>query len=618
MKIFLLDLWHDLRAKRLAPVAVVLLAGLVAVPVLLAKPAEEPAPAPVTAAPSSTTDRNKLAALAKVKLGEEAVGKGSTLGTFDPDNPFTPPKGTMKKDSAATAGPSGPSDSPERRRTRPPEEPARSGGGTIGGDTRLVALTGGGGTPAPQPQTTVYKYVVDLSFTANGRTRHIKGLEKLDMLPSDSSPLLIFMGVTPKGSDAVFLVDSTLEAAGEGRCKPSELGVRLRVHRRRQRVRLHREGQRRHLHHPDRGDPQGEGGRTGRRARRAPRPAPPSGRTAASPCRSWPTSWSWPATVSITPALTTKADRERAMRRISITCLTLVAAALLMLPAVASAQSKKRAKASTPQITRVQPMRISVGGTLTITGRNFKAKRTKNTVIFRASDGRTAFVKPRRATSRRLVLTVSASVARLLTVANSRQQPTRLKLRVLAGKFSKFTPKRLSPVVTATGDGDGTPGGPGGGGTVVCDSSPDHDGDLLSNSDELSVQHRPLPRRYRRRSDDGRLGVLGGQGPQHQGRPLPRRASVPERPGSDRWRGAGARFSSYDFDGDGLTTLEEYRAWRYTGERRGHEPARASASSRSSATATARSTAAPATRRRAPQWQSSNYGLRPTRPSRSP
>jgi hypothetical protein len=30
------------------------------------------------------------------------------------------------------------------------------------------------------------------------------------------------MGVTAKGGDAVFLVDSTLEAAGEGRCKPSE------------------------------------------------------------------------------------------------------------------------------------------------------------------------------------------------------------------------------------------------------------------------------------------------------------------------------------------------------------------------------------------------------------
>ena len=64
--------------------------------------------------------------------------------------------------------------------------------------------------------------MVDLTFTANGHTRRIKGMEKLEMLPNQNSPLLIFMGVTPKGSDAVFLVDSTLEAAGEGRCKPSE------------------------------------------------------------------------------------------------------------------------------------------------------------------------------------------------------------------------------------------------------------------------------------------------------------------------------------------------------------------------------------------------------------
>ena len=64
--------------------------------------------------------------------------------------------------------------------------------------------------------------MVDLTFKANGHTRRIKGMEKLDMLPNQSAPLLIFMGVTPKGSNAVFLVDSTLKAAGEGKCRPSE------------------------------------------------------------------------------------------------------------------------------------------------------------------------------------------------------------------------------------------------------------------------------------------------------------------------------------------------------------------------------------------------------------
>ncbi|MGH3100019.1 MAG: hypothetical protein ACRDPU_03450, partial [Thermoleophilia bacterium] len=83
----------------------------------------------------------------------------------------------------------------------------------------------GGGTTPPSgddtPTTTVYKYVVDVTFTANGRTRRIKGMEKLDMLPNQSSPLLIAMGVTADGGNAVFMVHATLKAAGEGTCKPS-------------------------------------------------------------------------------------------------------------------------------------------------------------------------------------------------------------------------------------------------------------------------------------------------------------------------------------------------------------------------------------------------------------
>ena len=222
MQVFLLDLWHDLREKRLAPVAVVLLLGLVAVPVLLAKPAEDPGPAPVAAAPKKA-DNEALAALTKVKLGEDATGKGSTLGVFDPDNPFKPPKGTIKKDGVTSPADAGPGDVSGTPGSPSPGGDVTDGGALGGGGVTSPGVTipgtGGGGG---QTTTTVYKYVVDLTFKANGRTRHIKGMEKLDMLPSDSSPLLIFMGVTPKGADAVFLVDSTLEAAGEGRCKPSE------------------------------------------------------------------------------------------------------------------------------------------------------------------------------------------------------------------------------------------------------------------------------------------------------------------------------------------------------------------------------------------------------------
>ena len=216
MKIFMLDLWHDLKEKRLWPVAVVLLAALVAVPVLLAKPSSAPSSAPPVVKASGPKP-DVLKQLAKVKLGEDVPGDGSTLGVFDPGDPFKPPKGAIKKTD------DGSSDKPSSGIEPSPTGP---GGGDTGGDL------GGGTTPAPggtpdtgggtTTTTTAYKYVVDLTFRANGHTRRVKGMEKLEMLPNQNSPLLIFMGVTPKGSDAVFLVDSTLEAAGEGKCRPSE------------------------------------------------------------------------------------------------------------------------------------------------------------------------------------------------------------------------------------------------------------------------------------------------------------------------------------------------------------------------------------------------------------
>ena len=223
MNVFLLDLWHDLKEKRLWPVALVLLVGLVAVPVLLAQPADEPSTAP-PAATAAGPKPDVLKQLAKVKLGDEEVGDGSTLGAFDPSNPFNPPKGAIKKEagpSTANAGPSADTASSPNS-TGDDGSTVTPGGGTTGGVPG--GLPGGGDTGggSPTTTTTVYKYVVDLTFKANGHTRRIKGMEKLDMLPNQSAPLLIFMGVTPKGSNAVFLVDSTLKAAGEGKCKPSE------------------------------------------------------------------------------------------------------------------------------------------------------------------------------------------------------------------------------------------------------------------------------------------------------------------------------------------------------------------------------------------------------------
>jgi hypothetical protein len=225
MKAFALDLWHDLREKRLWPVAALLLAGLVAVPVLLAKPAEDPGPPPALETPAAAEKKEENGQLAQVTLeSTEVDASGSTLGVFDPSNPFKPPKKVVQasKDQTGSSSQAGPSDQTQAGDTGGSGGKSDDGDSTGGGST--PPSSGGGTTPPDdggEPTTTVYKYVVDVTFTANGRTRRIKGMEKLDMLPNQSSPLLIAMGVTADGGNAVFMVDSTLKAAGEGSCKPS-------------------------------------------------------------------------------------------------------------------------------------------------------------------------------------------------------------------------------------------------------------------------------------------------------------------------------------------------------------------------------------------------------------
>jgi hypothetical protein len=255
------------------------------------------------------------------------------------------------------------------------------------------------------------------------------------------------------------------------------------------------------------------------------------------------------------------------MRRIVyISLLVLSAAALMAAAPSALAAGKKK----TPKITRVQPMRVNVGGKLTISGRNFKAKRARNTVIFRAPSGRSAFAKPRRASRRKLVVVVPAAVARLLVGESGRQRPTRFRLRVLAGRFSKFTSRRLSPVITRTGggrDGSGGGGTGGGGGAVaVCNAGGaggDHDGDLLANGFEAQIKTDPCLR------DTDLDGVEDGY-EQQSAMDLNHYPSTPPLPYPGKRPYPNALDSSdvtTDYDGDGLRLGDEYKLWlRYSSD----------------------------------------------------
>lgn len=228
----------------------------------------------------------------------------------------------------------------------------------------------------------------------------------------------------------------------------------------------------------------------------------------------------------------------------------------------------RRRRAARPKIRRVLPMRVQLGDRLVIRGRRFSPRRRRNTVIFRAGSGRTAFAKPRRATRRRLVLKVPASVARLLNLRDGRQRPTRLKLRVLSvRRFSPFTIRRLSPVVLGlggTGPGGGDGGGDGGDDKPlqVCNSSSDHDGDLLSNQLEIQIGTDPC------QLDTDGDGIEDGyeyksavdlndddyQDPATS-LPYPGKRPYPNPLDSSD--------AGLDFDGDSLTLREEQELWRY-------------------------------------------------------
>ena len=227
MKIFLEDLWQDLREKRLWPVAVALALALVAVPVLLKKPFQAPPPAPALA--QSAADQG-LKHQAKVVLANQD-SNGSRLNLFDPSDPFRAPASARKKtDSGVTSASGGGLASTATQAAAP----GSGGGGTLAGGGSLTpnsggggfsggGTTGGGSIPKSKTKVTKFTYVIDVTYKHNGHTRKEKGMTALEMLPNSTSPLLVFLGVDSKATNAVFIVDSSLKPAplGEGKCKPS-------------------------------------------------------------------------------------------------------------------------------------------------------------------------------------------------------------------------------------------------------------------------------------------------------------------------------------------------------------------------------------------------------------
>ncbi len=233
------DVWYELRERRLVPVAALLLIAAVAAPVLLLK--HTPAPDPVSPSPSAGA-----AASGQPVLKARNVPAASTLKAFDEKDPFMPLRklSNVSTDGAVGAPPpglpggesladSGISDLPLAGASS-----AGSGGSSSGGGGSAPAENpfGGGGsapsgggsrpsptpTPRPAPRPPQYAYVADVTVSVNGRSGERRALPRLSMLPSESNPVLVFLGVDGTATKAVFLVDAGLTPLGRGvTCRPN-------------------------------------------------------------------------------------------------------------------------------------------------------------------------------------------------------------------------------------------------------------------------------------------------------------------------------------------------------------------------------------------------------------
>jgi hypothetical protein len=247
--------------------------------------------------------------------------------------------------------------------------------------------------------------------------------------------------------------------------------------------------------------------------------------------------------------------------RLPVPRLLLLALALvgvLLVPASAMAKSSKR---TYPVIRKVSPLKIAIGGQLTIKGSGFKAGKGANTVVFKR-DGRPAvFVKSGLSTKKKIYVTVPDKLSAFLGAdGEGAAVATRFRLRVLAARFSKhFTSTKLSPVVKPKPGSGQTPAGT----YQECqdkakaNAAGDIDADGLTNGTELTYGVDPC-----NADSDGDSMTDGYEfysAKDLNGAALPYPGRRPWPNPLDNTDG------QYDFDGDGLTLLEEFKLWQGLG-----------------------------------------------------
>lgn len=205
------DIWRELVRRRLWPVALLLVAALVAVPMLLARQPETTVPA---AAPAhASTKPVATSAFVEPASDDAAGGRRRVLGEKkDPFEPKPLPKHKKQKKKATTA-----KASTDTATVKPPDDAPAAGGAAPG--TAPTSAVPPVATP-PAPKRTAPLNSIKVRFGKTGGEGTTTTLERLQALPSAASPVLVYMGIKDGGKVAVFMLSGDVTAEGDGTCDP--------------------------------------------------------------------------------------------------------------------------------------------------------------------------------------------------------------------------------------------------------------------------------------------------------------------------------------------------------------------------------------------------------------
>jgi hypothetical protein len=210
---FVRNLYTDLIEKRLWPVALGLLVALVAIPILVAKPATDSGSTAPTTADTALLGADSAALIGETKpvvsLGSDG-GFRKHVARLAKKDPFI----QQAKDKASKSS----------------EAATVEAGGTTGSSgTTTTPTESPGSTTTPsggEQPVKLYEWVANVKFGKIDQTKS-ETVKPAEFMPSENNPVLLFLGADESGKKALFLVSSEATSRGDGTCTPSESSCQI-------------------------------------------------------------------------------------------------------------------------------------------------------------------------------------------------------------------------------------------------------------------------------------------------------------------------------------------------------------------------------------------------------